>query len=312
MSEKYDIEKNKLLIDDGEYTKIKKSDFRKFIDDLTETKNVCLNCERVDSVFNRKNNLIVKTAEDILYPAVNLQNDYINTHVLSDDDLRQLSKVVGAISKAVFAMRNLDELVRPSEDYKEIIRSSTDMRGLLEEYVGYVRTIMPEAAYGSVELKCNIKKSINARINPTEFVMVLSNLVINALTHSHAVKNRVEIILNHVKDKVAVSVLDYGRGVDLKKIHTVMKNKIDNLISGAYEPVKYKGCGLIVCQKLVGYMGGKILVANYPGAGAVFTILLDAPEETRNVFMLSDYVVPKVRFDKQWVFMAFKQLETYQ
>lgn len=114
--------------------------------------------------------------------------------------------------------------------------------------------------------------------------------------HSHSVNNQVEIILNKISngDSIALSVVDYGIGVDLRKLNDFMTRKTEELSSGSGMIRTYSGCGLIVCQKLALEIGAKIYVSNFPNGGAVFTLVFDAYDEEKLKIethtTISDYV----------------------
>lgn len=305
----YEARSNGLMNVDGGLGEIKKSEFRKFIHNLTKKEKAYLNCPGVNKVFNDKNNIITKVVEDMAYFVVGVVNTIMKENMLANDDMLRLAGINSIVCETAFRVRSISEIFKPNEA-EDIIRIRTDMRRMLKEYIEYVQKIMPQTVSEKIVFKNNVKKNIYARINSTEFLMVLTNLIVNALMHSHSVKKRVEVILNHVDNKVAVSVLDYGIGVDIKKISAVMNKKITELEKGVNDVQVYKGCGLIVCQKLAENMNGEILVSNYPGAGAVFTVMLDAAEEETDsgIYMLSDVVQPAIDFEKGMVFMAYNQL----
>lgn len=294
---------------DSAVTAVVKSEFRKHIQQISALDSSLLNCPNINQVLNESHEYYELSSSNMADSVTEMTDTIIadgiiNRNLNPQDIVRMLSAIKSAVNSYAFRTRCFGEMIDSGKFPGSIVRERTDMRDLLDGYISCLNKYIPVEPCYNVTVKNNIKGRIHVRINPTEFIIVLTNLVLNALMHAHSASNRVDIILNRFDDKAAVSVLDYGRGVDLEKIHYIMKNNVELLANRRFI---HKGCGLIVSQKLAERMNAKIFVSNYPFAGAAFTIVLDEDKTTNNTY-LSDSVSPQIYFDKEIIILACKSL----
>lgn len=294
---------------DNMVTDVVKSEFRKHIQQISALDSFLLNCPNINRVLNETREYYELSSLNLADSVTAITDtiiadEIINKNLQPKDRVRMLSAIKLDVNSFAFRIRCFGEMTGSGKYPDSIVRERTDIRDLLDGYISCLNKYIPVEPSYNVTIKNNIKGRVHVRINPTEFIIVLTNLVLNALMHAHSASNRVDIILNRLDDKAAVSVLDYGRGVDLEKIHCIMKNNIELLANRNFV---HKGCGLIVSQKLAERMNAKIFVSNYPSAGAAFTIVLDE-EKAENSVYLSDSVSPQIYFDKEIIILACKSL----
>lgn len=305
------------LADDGsEKLMIKHGEFRKFVESNIADDTKVLNCEKVNETFKNGNEYILKTLEDNTFLNMSMITSVIESQQLMPEALDTLCKVSSSLCINAFRIRNLCSLFNPNVTEKKIIKPY-DIRKLTEEFTTSVHDTLPVSMCENVIFRNNIKKDVFCDKDVSKITMILINLVLNAIIHSHSVNNQVEIILNRIAktdNKIALSVVDYGVGVDLRKINDFMTRKSDELITGCGKVRVYSGSGLIVCQKLANEIGAKIYVSNFPEGGAVFSLVFDACDpkmiEGKKHTTISDYIGQKQSSlitdeDKRLIYLVF-------
>lgn len=151
-----------------------------------------------------------------------------------------------------------------------------------------------------VELKLNIKFSYGlfARVNPTDFLRVISNLINNSYEALASSENRViEIALRGYTSQIVVSISDTGPGIP-PDILPHLGNR--QLSLGKQGTSSGSGLGLFHAKKTVESIGGRFTIRSQSGVGTLVEIalprvasplwcleVLDLPKRGR-VFFLAD------------------------
>lgn len=96
-----------------------------------------------------------------------------------------------------------------------------------------------------------------AMIDPARFIIVLRNLIENALKYADSDNKRVEIRLAAAADKFRIEVIDNGRGIEVKEVNKLFEpfyriDKSRTRATGGY------GLGLSLCKRIVDAHRGDI------------------------------------------------------
>lgn len=99
---------------------------------------------------------------------------------------------------------------------------------------------------------------------------VVKNIVSNAISHSES-NNDIDIVLKELPKYVAISVIDYGKGIS--------KENIDKVFDKYYSTAKKfrkigTGLGLYLSQQIIKSHGGEITVESQEGVSTEFCIKL--------------------------------------
>lgn len=150
-----------------------------------------------------------------------------------------------------------------------------DLRACIEEvldmFAGKASTAQLDLLY---QIEYNVPATI--MVDELRIKQVLINLISNALKFTE----RGEIFLGvSVKASVANNVelafvvRDTGIGIAQEKLHRLFKafTQVDPTTTRKYGGT---GLGLVICEKLVSLMGGKIDVESIPGKGTIFTFTI--------------------------------------
>jgi signal transduction histidine kinase/ligand-binding sensor domain-containing protein/CheY-like chemotaxis protein len=145
-----------------------------------------------------------------------------------------------------------------------------------------------KASQAGLDLKCEVDSRIPSQImgDALRFRQVLMNLVGNAIKFTHTGGIFVEAQLLKDADNnqfdISVAVKDTGIGIPADKMEQLFKafSQVDSSTTRKYGGT---GLGLVICEKLVGLMGGRISVASEPGNGATFTFTIQSTAGTAEI-----------------------------
>lgn len=154
----------------------------------------------------------------------------------------------------------------------ELEEKDFDVRTCIEEVLD---VFAGKAADIGLDLIYQMDYNVPAQIigDSLRLRQVLMNLVGNAVKFTQKGEIFVGIhLLNTKADQVELGfeVRDTGIGISTDKIDRLFKafSQVDSSTTRKYGGT---GLGLIICEKLVGLMGGQILVESQPGKGTTFT-----------------------------------------
>ena len=137
-----------------------------------------------------------------------------------------------------------------------------------------------KAAKIDLELIYEINPGVPARIigDAMRLRQILLNLVSNAVKFTQKGEVFIEVVLNNASEnthsiKLCFKVQDTGIGISADKINQLFKpfSQGDSSTTRKYGGT---GLGLVISEKLVRLMGGKIEVESVPGAGATFSFTI--------------------------------------
>jgi len=155
----------------------------------------------------------------------------------------------------------------------ELDEKETDLRGCIKEVLNIFSI---KAAQSGLRLECEIDKAIPPSImaDGDRLRQVLINLVGNAIKFTHEGEVRVRAFLTHPPKEgeleIGFEVKDTGIGIPHNKLDHLFKafSQVDSSITRKYGGT---GLGLVICDKLIQLMGGRIHVESQPGKGSVFS-----------------------------------------
>jgi signal transduction histidine kinase/DNA-binding response OmpR family regulator/ligand-binding sensor domain-containing protein len=159
----------------------------------------------------------------------------------------------------------------------EIEQKDFDLRTCIEEVLDVFSS---KAAKTGLDLIYEIDSAVPPQIvgDSVRLRQVILNLVSNAVKFTHHGEIFVNVHLLHKKDdtvELGFEVRDTGIGIPEDKLHRLFKafSQVDSSTTRQYGGT---GLGLVICEKLVGLMGGQILVESIAGKGTTFTFTIKA------------------------------------
>lgn len=265
--------------------KLSAKNLRAFLSDNLKNEKLVLYVGAFDSTFENDIDYIVKLIEDNTYYVRNLLQLLIESEDLKPDNVDIIYKVSSSMGTTYLRLRNLCELTQGKYGINLKTRNPVEISAFLNEFIKTVHNCLPVSMCRNITLRNNVRSDLYASINQTGLTHILVNLLVNALVHSHSENRKVDIILNSFQKEnvITISVVDYGIGVNLKKIRAIMERNVNDVFGGSKNLLRsYKGYGLLVCQKLAGNMDGKILVSNIKEGGSVFSLVLNLTGKEKN------------------------------
>lgn len=162
-------------------------------------------------------------------------------------------------------------------DQTSVNRRQFDLRDTVLEIL---LTMGPAIRKTNHSVDCIIEKGILLESYPGPFGQVLTNLVNNALLHAFDGSTQGKITIAAVPrgaDQVEVSVQDNGNGIPAANLSRVFDPFFTTKLGKGGS-----GLGLNIVYNLVHEaLGGTITVANTPGSGACFTVLIPLTAPTQ-------------------------------
>jgi CheY-like chemotaxis protein len=165
----------------------------------------------------------------------------------------------------------------------EMEQKDFDLRTCIEEVLDVFAS---KAAKVGLDLIYEIDNDVPGQIvgDNHRLRQVILNLVGNAIKFTHHGEIFIGIHLLRKKGdsiELGFEIRDTGIGIPNDKIDRLFKafSQVDSSTTRRYGGT---GLGLVICEKLVGLMGGRILVESTPGLGTTFTFTIQASVSQQN------------------------------
>ncbi|MCD9016713.1 hybrid sensor histidine kinase/response regulator [Parachryseolinea silvisoli] len=159
----------------------------------------------------------------------------------------------------------------------ELEEKDFDLRTCIEEVLDVFATKAVKVGLDLIyEIDYNVPSQIIGDV--VRLRQIILNLVSNAVKFTHKGEVFVGVHLLHAQGhaiELGFEVRDTGIGIPKDKINQLFKafSQVDSSTTRKYGGT---GLGLVICEKLVGLMGGKILVESVADQGTTFTFTIRA------------------------------------
>ncbi len=199
-----------------------------------------------------------------------LKTDAVRRNTL-EDYVNDVNTASNLLSRNLFqAARMVASFKRIAVDQTSSIRRQFNCKELTEEVL---MTLSPTISKTKIRCEIDIPESIELDSYPGDYGQVVSNLVLNAVTHAFEQEDQsglIRIEANMECDYAVFRISDNGKGIPedyLKKIFDPFFTT--KMGSGG------SGLGLNIAHSIVnGVLGGSITADSEMGKGTVFTIVL--------------------------------------
>ena len=219
---------------------------------------------------NTKDKLFSIIGHDLKAPISTLQELltlYTSKEISEEEVARLAPKLKQNVDHSSFTLNNL------------LFWAKTQMNGLtletkpvsVREQVHSVCEILRARIESKeINIQCDIDKEETLMIDPTHFIIILKNVVSNAIKYSQKGGNICLGCKKNDPDNIEISVCDSGMGMDPAKVHAIMNNQTVSSSVGTMNE-KGTGIGLQIVHNLVKTNGGDLYIqSNFTEGTCVF------------------------------------------
>ena len=208
----------------------------------------------------------LKTPMTSLTMSVSLLEEKLGVATAEQKELMSIAREdCDALSNLVFELIDAAREVTPDLTIRP---RQIDLIRLLR---AALRPLTPQAEEKGVTLVLpRQERSLDARVDPTKFPWVVTNLVGNALRFT-GVGGRVEVTVESTDEGIEVQVSDTGAGISPDNLHRIFQPYVT--LDAEPRPGTH-GLGLAIAREIVEAHGGNIGAESTPGIGTTFRILM--------------------------------------
>lgn len=211
-----------------------------------------------------------------------------NLCILSQGLLGQLTEEQRAIVDETFTTSSefketVDKLVGFAEltsQHLDVPREEIELHAHLPSFVDAAMGMtMARGATVDIDLPDH---QLSVRINSAHLMLVLENLLENAIKFNDSEDIRVRIAARKVGGVVEFSVSDNGRGIPSEEVEEILKDfyQVEKWSTGN---VRGFGLGLAIVKRIVLAHGGEVRIDSRAGEGTTLTFALPAAREAASL-----------------------------
>ncbi len=235
------------------------------------------NNERLEDVNKTRNQLFSIVSHDLKNP-VNAQKQMLdfmsqNFEKISDADKKEqidaLKHSSDSLSELLVNLLEWASLESGRLTYKPI---RIDLNTLVNTSI---RQQQPYATSKNISIEKNMQADLFVMTDIKFLEIILRNLLHNAVKFSFE-GGKVEVKVTKEKNKIALQVVDYGKGIRREMKDLVFKKELFSTL-GTYNETG-TGIGLMVCKNLIDRSDCQISFTSEEMKGTTFTILLPLAE----------------------------------
>lgn len=188
----------------------------------------------------------------------------------SEEEIKEyimLSK--SASNDAILLLQNLLEWAKSQTEFKAAKKETVNIYELVNKIIGGIRTNLISK---NINLRMDISADLTYSIDINMTSAILRNFLINAIKFSYD-NGEINIRGGIIKNKLQISVEDFGVGMDNEKIETLFDGKNAKSTPGTNNE-QGVGIGLLLCKDFAAKQGGSIWAESEPGKGSTFYLKL--------------------------------------
>jgi PAS domain S-box-containing protein len=188
---------------------------------------------------------------------------------LAPSQQRRLASVESAGRRLLGLINDVLDLTRIESDDFSLQPSGVDAWAAIRECVGLIQPLADEAGVRVLALGSHAPVWVQA--DPRALEQVLVNLLSNAIKYNRP-GGRVEFEVASDAARVRIDVRDEGRGMTEQQQASMFQPF--NRLGAENSRTEGSGLGLVICQRLLDAMEGRLQVQSVPGTGSTFSVEL--------------------------------------
>jgi signal transduction histidine kinase len=155
-------------------------------------------------------------------------------------------------------------------EYKPVILQLGEV--VKENIALYAKT----AQQKNIEIYTQIPEHVSVKADKNMLDFIFRNLITNALKFSN-VNGKIDILAHHQKNKMVISIKDFGVGMTQEHLEKVFKPE-EHISTLGTNAEKGTGFGLLLCKNFVEKNQGTIRIESQPGKGTLIEFTLEKIE----------------------------------
>ncbi len=128
----------------------------------------------------------------------------------------------------------------------------------------------------NIEIYTQIPEHVSVKADKNMLDFIFRNLITNALKFSN-VNGKIDILAHHQKNKMVISIKDFGVGMTQEHLEKVFKPE-EHISTLGTNAEKGTGFGLLLCKNFVEKNQGTIRIESQPGKGTLIEFTLEKIE----------------------------------
>jgi signal transduction histidine kinase len=210
------------------------------------------------------------------------------------DEIKDMAIGINTAGNNTYQLLENLLLLRPKNGEIPCLPKNSDLSQMGENGSENESQIVKEQAdRKEIFFTSNIPKHTNVFADPKLVNVILKNLISNAIKFTPKGKRiTLSVVDTSDTDVVEVSVKDEGVGMTKEQVSNLFQGKTVDSTKGT-ENEGGTGLGLLLCQKFVERMGGKIWVESEEGKGSTFKFTLPKPkllEQNKDSFRIGNFI----------------------
>lgn len=236
-----------------------------------ELKNI-----QLELVNGEKNKLFSIVAHDLRSPVASIQSylELLSTFSLNEEEKKEIEHRLLSLTKNTSnMMANLLSWSKSQLEGVKVDLQSLDLLNTLREMLKVETTIASEK---DISLTYHIQENVYVMADPDMLLLVIRNLISNAIKFTPAGGNIQIMALK--KEECKITITDSGTGINEEDQKDVFSLKAKSTFGTHNE--KGVGLGLLLCKEFIELQQGSISFVSARGKGTIFTVSI--PLSNRN------------------------------
>jgi two-component system phosphate regulon sensor histidine kinase PhoR len=230
---------------------------------------------RMRRLENVRRDFVANVSHELKTPTTSIQGFVEALLEKGADDPEQTKRYLEIIAKHSDRLNSIIEdllsLSRLEED-QEQRRILFENASLMPALAAAIELLGPGAEQKKITVELICADDIEARVNPALIEQAVFNLVDNAIKYSEP-GDAVTVSAERTGTEIAVSVQDYGCGIDRKHLPRIFE-RFYVVDKGRSRKLGGTGLGLAIVKHIAQVHGGSVTVKSALGKGSTFTIHL--------------------------------------
>ncbi len=223
-----------------------------------------------------KSNFLSNARNEIINPLSSILSLSQSIAFSENTDIAQIQKLATIIYKEAFdldfQMNNIFSSAEIEAGEASCENYNIDFVDLVEKQISKYKNLAADKGL-QLLLENNINDNEHhLKSDPSKIEMIISNLIVNAISWTDQPGDIIIRILNDGANKI-FSVSDHGRGIS-KEDQSIIFDRFKSVDPSVHTKNKGHGLGLSIVKAFTEILDGEIKLESTPGKGSTFTLII--------------------------------------